>query len=84
MTVMTMAAEIGKEHDVIHVMENFGYEKVCAQWFPHLQMEEYKHQQKKNVFSKLGKRNAVKSKDFHHSIVTKGGFITLIAPLKKI
>jgi hypothetical protein len=41
-----MATETGTEHNVIHEMENFGYKKVCTHCFPHLQMEEHKHQQK--------------------------------------
>jgi hypothetical protein len=45
-TVTTMATETGTGHNVIHEMENFGYNKVCTQCFPHLQMEEHKHQQK--------------------------------------
>jgi hypothetical protein len=67
-TVMTMVTETGTGHNVIHEMENFAYKKVCTQCFPHLQMEEHKHQQK-NVFSRLGEQYAVKSNDFHQSIV---------------
>jgi hypothetical protein len=45
-TAMTMATDTETGDNVIHEMGDFGYNKVCTQCFPHLQMEEHKHQQK--------------------------------------